>query len=126
MTRRIDRPTVNHPVTNAVRHAGDEAATAAPAGLSIAVAPAAAPAKDPTTDRLRQGAAPVCPYCKNEKNEPFQVCKSQGSTPYYTRYKCPTTGCPFRQQIPRLKIAQRVAAATEAEQDFSARPKHNR
>lgn len=77
-------------------------------------------------ERIRQGKAPVCPYCKDPDGNPNVICKASGSNPYFTRYKCPTPGCTFRSNIPRERMADRLKAAEDQEENeagFSARPR---
>jgi hypothetical protein len=85
----------------------------------------AAPASPDSEPRLRQGNAPICPYCskKNEKGEIIEpvMCKSVRSDAFFTRYYCPTEGCPFSEKVARPQIRQRVRQQEASEQDFSAR-----
>lgn len=75
--------------------------------------------------RLRQGNAPLCPYCskKNGQGEIVApvVCLANRSEAFFTRYYCPTADCTFSAKVPRGDIRSRIDAAREADAGFSAR-----
>lgn len=100
----------------------DEGTSDTPSAPGETAAPAESADKSPEP-RLRQGNAPLCPYCTKKNGEgkilKTVVCKSVHSEAFFTRYQCPTPGCPFQQKIARQNIAQRLAASQP--EDFSAR-----
>jgi hypothetical protein len=51
--------------------------------------------------RLRQSAAPLCPYHGVR-------CESKRSEPYFTRYYCPEDGCSYSQKLPKPGMAERL------------------
>lgn len=87
---------------------------------SIEVGPLGEPTSptDPSTTgsqgtfapRLRQSAAPFCPY------HPTVRCVSRGSTPFFTRYYCTVPGCGYVEKRPRPQ-----ANPPADQEDFSAR-----
>jgi hypothetical protein len=60
----------------------------------------------------------TCPYCG-------QRCASNKSSPLFTRYYCPTTGCSYSQKVPKKEIAERInrqRRRDDNDKGFSARP----
>lgn len=115
MAKKPHEPSPSHAAPEAILPAAGDKTQDATSGPG----PAAA------EPRLRQGNAPLCPYCskKDEKGKIVEpvVCQSQRSDAFFTRYYCPTEGCPYTEKVARPQIQQRIRQQEASEQDYSAR-----
>ena len=72
---------------------------------------------DPPAPRGRQSAAPDCPRCSTDEKR--VRCVARRSDAFFTRYYCPTEGCPFSLKVARPSLRGRRQEPDE--ERFAAR-----